>query len=300
MLVSFPVLHDFQYGQFHFATIALGILGLVAMQRERRALGGTLLAASILAKLFPAVLLFPLAAQRRWRELGWTAAAGAAFTALALAVLGTAPFVAFFEYHLPRLSDGSAFAFGEAWPEVATLITAGNQGIAGILAKLAALGVPGADGAAHLAGRVFALVLVAGGFLVGRRTRFAPRATRAIAWLGLLGLGSLASTGAWADYVPLTCVWLLALLAPRAAGRPGLAVALAVTALFQGLLIGTMPIGAAADAAWMLPLSLIGALTMLGTFLGAVFLGAPAAATVSVEEPRWSGGYEVARTPGRP
>ena len=35
VLASFPVLHNFQYGQFHFAAIALTVLSLLAFQRER-------------------------------------------------------------------------------------------------------------------------------------------------------------------------------------------------------------------------------------------------------------------------
>jgi hypothetical protein len=97
LLVAFPFLHNLQYGQFHFAAVALGVLGLLAFERGRSPLGGALLAVSILSKLFPAVLLVPLVAQRCWRDLAWTAAAGAMLTVVALVVLGPAPFVAFFQ-----------------------------------------------------------------------------------------------------------------------------------------------------------------------------------------------------------
>jgi len=288
VLASFPVLHDFQYGQFHFAAIALAVLGSLAFQRKRPALGGWLLAGAILAKLFPAVLLIPLAVQRRWRELAWTAGAGIAITAVALLVLGTAPFEAFGGYHLPRLADGSAFAFGEAWPEVATLVTAGNQGASGIVHKLAAMGVPWVDASvASIVGKVFGLGLLALALLTGLRAAKASRAEHAIGWLGLLGLGSLASTGAWADYVPLTCVWLLAYLAPLARGRSVVATVLALCALMQMTLLGTMPLGSASDAAWMMPLSLLGAVLMLGTFVGAVLVRpSPRPAIVTSGDPR--------------
>ena len=65
VLIAFPTLHNFQYGQFHFATIALAVLAMLAFARRRPAIGGTLLAVSILSKLFPALLLVPLALQRR-------------------------------------------------------------------------------------------------------------------------------------------------------------------------------------------------------------------------------------------
>ena len=272
VLAAFPVLHDFQYGQFHFAAIALVVLGLLALERRWRAVGGTLLAAAVLSKLFPAVLLVPLAVQRRWRDLGATLAAGAVITALSLAVLGGAPFAAFLEYHVPRLADGSAFAFGEAWPEVATLVTAGNQGVHGIVQKLAAMGVPGAGALASLAGRAFGLALLVVAAVVGLRGASFSRLEHAVTWLGLLGLGSLASTGAWADYVPLTCVWLLAFLLPAARGRRAVRALLVVCAVMQATLLGTMPIGAAMGASWMLPLSLLGALLLLGTFAGAALV----------------------------
>ena len=274
---SFPVLHDLQYGQFHFAAIALAVLGLVAVQRERARLGGSLLAVAILAKLFPAVLLLPLLQRRKWRVLGWTAGTSAALTGLTLLVFGSAPFTAFFGEHIGRLSSGSAFAFGEAWPEVSDLVTAGNQGVHGVLHKLAAMGLVDVDGSlVRAASRGFALLLLALAWIVGRAEPGASRHERATAWLGLLGLGSLASAGAWADYVPLTAVWVLAYLAPIAAHRPWLRVTAAVSALFQVFLIGTMPIGSAADASWMLPLSLFGSLALFATLAGATLVHAMA------------------------
>jgi hypothetical protein len=186
-------------------------------------------------------------------------------------VLGPAPFAAFLQYHLPRLGDGSAFAFGTAWPEVAPLLVAANQGVQGMLHKLWAMGVGGEDASLARAASVsYAGLLLALGAATGLRLRRAGRAERAIAWLGLLGMGSLASAGAWADYVPLTCVWLLALLAPQAAGRPAVGTALAICAVFQALLLGTMPIGDRFDAGWMIPLSLLGSAAMLATFVAPV------------------------------
>jgi hypothetical protein len=279
VLVAFPTLHNFQYGQFHFATIALAVLAMLAFARRRPAIGGTLLAVSILSKLFPALLLIPLALQRRWRDLGWTAAAGAVLTLVTLVVTGLAPFLAFADYHLPRLADGSAFAFGEAWPEVAELLIAGNQGVRGIFDKLAAMGVPAAATVSSGAGDLYGLALVMLGASIGLRGN-ASRTERAIAWLGLLGLGSLASTGAWADYVPLTCVWLLTLLAPLTVGRPAMQLALGLCAVMQLFLPGTMPLGDWIGTSWMYPLSLLGSLAMLATFTTGVALRAPVCAKV--------------------
>ncbi|MGD2114366.1 MAG: glycosyltransferase family 87 protein [Acidobacteriota bacterium] len=264
VLASFPVLYNFQYGQFHLAAVILAVGGMLAFAAGRRAGGGFLLAAAILAKMFPAVLLVPLLVRRRFRELAWTAGWGLALTALALAVFGPAPFVAFLGEHLPRLGDGSAFAFDEAWPVVADLVVADNQGVYGLARKLG-LGKPVA---AH-AGRIFGLLVLVAAGLAAHRLRGSSRWARGVLWLSLLGLASLASPGAWGDYVPSVAVWLLALVALRAVDDRRWRIPLAVAAPFQVFLLGTYPIGPGgewAPMALMLPLSAAGAVLMLGLF----------------------------------
>ncbi len=113
---SIPALYNFQYGQFHLPTIVLAVLGMLAVESRRNVLGGGLLAAAILAKIFPAFLIVPLVLRGRWKAVGWTVAFGCGITLLALVVLGPTPFEAFWHYHLPRLQSGAAFAFEDAWP----------------------------------------------------------------------------------------------------------------------------------------------------------------------------------------
>lgn len=268
VLASFPVLYNFLYGQFHLAAVAFAIGGMLAFAAGRRAGGGLLLAAAILAKMFPAVLLVPLLVGRKYRELAWTAGWGLALTGLALAVFGPAPFVAFLGDHLPRLGDGAAFAFDEAWPMVADLLRADNQGVFGLAWK-AGLDKP----VAALLGRLFGLAVLAGAGLAALRLRRAAadggRWAQGVTWLALLGLASLASPGAWGDYVPSVALWLLALVALRAADEPRWRVPLALVGLFEAFLLGTFPLGAGgewAPMALMLPLSAVGAVLMLGLF----------------------------------
>jgi hypothetical protein len=270
---SFPVLYNFLYGQFHLAAVALAVGGMLAFAAGRRAGGGLLLAAAILGKIFPAVLLVPLLTGRRFRELAWTAGWGLALTALALAVFGPAPFVAFLGDHLPRLNQGTAFEFEEAWPMVADLLRADNQGVFGLAWK-AGLGKP----VAALLGQLFGLAVLVGAGIAGLRLRRGSsegepgggsRWARGVTWIALLGLASLATAGAWGDYVPSVAVWLLALVALRAVEEPRWRVPLALVGLFEVFLLGTFPLGAGgewAPMALMLPVSAVGVVLMLGLF----------------------------------
>ncbi|MEJ2086159.1 MAG: glycosyltransferase family 87 protein [Acidobacteriota bacterium] len=271
---AFPTLHALQFGQFHITAIALAVAGMLAFETRRQALGGALVAAAALSKIFPGILLVVLASQRRWRELAWSLGAIAAITLVALAVLGTAPFMAFFDYHLPRLSNGDAFAFDEAWPEVAKLIIADNQGAYGFVEKLRALGVPGLDKAiASRVATLFGLLLVGATALFGRHQAALPRRLQAAGWLALLGLGSMTSNGAFGDYVPLTIIWMLTLLASRMLDGWRVAVPLGLCWLFHYTLIGTAPLGDWFDPGIMIPLSAVALLTMLGTYGWVVVAG---------------------------
>lgn len=290
VLSAFPVLFNFQFGQFHLMAIAAGTTAMLAFAKGRPAIGGGLLALAILSKMFPAVLLIPLLVRRRSRALGWTALWGALATVVALGVLGPAPFTAFFDYHLPRLADGSAFAFDEVWPELAGLVVADNQGAFG-LARKAGLAKP----AAAWIGRIFGLGVLALAALAGLRNGLgASRWARAATWLGLLGLASMVSAGAWGDYVPTTAIWLLALVAAKGFESRPLGLALAVAAAFQYTLIGTFPIGSWEPAALMAAVSAAGALAMMALFAGTV-AAAPGALAETPAEAQATGAEEPLR-----
>jgi hypothetical protein len=281
-LAAFPMLHNFQFGQFHLPAIALALLAMCSFAAHRHATGGLLLAVAVLAKVFPVVLIPMLLAARRWKAMVWTAAWGAAATVLAVLVLGTAPFIAFWDYQLPRLADGSAFAFDEAWPEISGLVIADNQGVYGLVRKLG-----GSKTVAGGVGRIFLLGVLGLSAVVGLRSGRPSRWSRATSWLGLLGLGSLASAGAWGDYVPATAVWLLALLIaiPLASARWRLA--FGTIAVLEWFLLGTMPIGEWAPPAVMVPIAGLGSIAMLALFLAATvrpaesWMRAPSAADLS-------------------
>lgn len=259
---SFPVLYNFQYGQFHFATLALCVGGLIALESKRRGVGAALIAFAILAKLFPALLVVLLMAERRFRDVAAILAACALWCLAGVAVLGSEPYFAFFFQQVPRLISGEAFAFGEAWPEVADLLVAANQGMRGIVLKLAVF-FPGLAGLSTVLSTGYALLLVGLAWFLGARLGGEARQQRGLIWLGILGLGSLASAGAWADYVSLIGLWTLGYVIPRLSSRPMLSAGLWLAGFFQFTLLGAAPLGPSANPSWMLPLSLLGAVSLL-------------------------------------
>ncbi len=266
--VAFPVLHNFQYGQFHFATVALATLGLLFLHQQKRIAGGALLGAAISAKLFPLWALALLFGQKRYRDIVATLGFTGFYFLLGWLTLGPSPYLAFFGEHTARLSNGSAFAFGQAWPEVADLVTAGNQGVAGIVGKAQALGLSFLDSTwAARAATLYSVALLPALYLTGTNLEGADRGRLAAVWMGAIGLASLASAGAWADYVPLTGVWLAVILLPLLDRKKSLRWTVVGAAFLQMTLIGTMPLGSFSEGAWLIPLSLISALGLFSLFV---------------------------------
>jgi hypothetical protein len=258
--ISPAALFNFQYGQFHFATILLAIAGLLAFESGRRSLGGALLAAAICAKIFPALLVVYLATQRRWKDLAWTGAFVAGFTGLAFLVLGATPFTAFVDYHLPRLANGDAFAFGDAWPDFAAALAAANQSPAGVVSKLEALGVA-ADGLLTPLNAIYSIAIVALAVWAGRRD--GSRARRAQTWVALLLLASLRSPGAWGDYVPVPGIWLLTLLGTETATSARRVATLSIAWVLLFFLPGVVPTPVLPPLVPMMALSFVGLAALL-------------------------------------
>ena len=252
--LALPLPFNFQFGQFHLAAIALSVAGMLAFARGRAPVGGALLAAAIVSKLFPGLLLVYLAAARRWTALAWTAAMGAAYTGLALLVFGPAPFVAFATYHLPRVASGAAFSFFRR----TDLTLASNYGIYGLPFKLERLGLTGLrpEQSGPLLAWLFTLALLVVAVIAGRR-RLAP-AQQPLVWLGLLILGSLRSPLAPNVYTAAPAIWLLTLLAVELTGRSALVVVGFVLAWLAMGSVPPMPTPEGTIVAWM-----VGQLLML-------------------------------------
>jgi hypothetical protein len=245
MLSSFPFLFNFQFGQFHLAAIAIALAGMLAFSSGRDRLGGALLAAAIVSKIFPGLLLVYLAIRRRGRAVLWTLAFAAAYALAGVLVLGFAPYRAFFEYHLPRVASGEAFAFFLD----NDLTVAANASVYAIAFKMERLGVPGVSGA--VAGPLvwtYTALLLGATIVAARRAR--DFALEPAVWLALLTLAALRSPDAPNVYIGASALWMLTLLAVETRGRVH-QVALVVVAWFVISVIPPPPDPKATLVLWM-------------------------------------------------
>jgi hypothetical protein len=217
VFLATPILLTLQIGNFQLAALALTILAFVAFEQKRPAVGGALLGFALF-KIFPGIVLIPLAIQRRWRALFWTAASSAVYTGLSILWMGTSPFVQFFRYDLPRLTSGGAWDFLELDFPVIHQVAGINQGIPGLALKLREFGLLGAT-QAHDAMRtystVFTLIVFALAVYSAFRLESTDRLGRAQVWLALVGLAALRSPFVPDTYGLISALWLWAVVMPR-------------------------------------------------------------------------------------
>jgi alpha-1,2-mannosyltransferase len=228
--LSPPVQITLQLGNFQVGAIALALIGMVAIAREREPLGAALLSFAILSKLFPGALLLVLAAQRRWRALLLTLAGAVLWTGLTLAIFGAAPFDAFFGHHLPRLASGEAFGQMRMFFPAAI-----NQSVHGLPMKLSLFGIgSGSNALGSLLAWIFTVLVCAVAVWLGRRSSEPRR--QPLLWALVLGLGTYRSPFLPQEYAaigPLLVLCLLAVTAPLAGRRLLTFVVAFVLLLFQ-------------------------------------------------------------------
>jgi len=219
LLATLPVMLNFQFGQFHAMTVILAIAGMVAFEKQRTVIGGALLGFAILAKIFPALLLVYLVAQRRWREIISTLIFVAIFTGLSVVILGFAPMQAFLSFELPRLINGQAFTFIDR-EELPLFIKARNFSIYGLIVKLRLLGISGLNTTIfHLLQWVYTIAIFVLTFFAARKHLNGSRLLKAQVWTAVLILASLRSPIAPSAYVVVPALFLLVLLAGEIHGR---------------------------------------------------------------------------------
>jgi alpha-1,2-mannosyltransferase len=205
--LSLPLLLTLQFGNFQLVALAGSMLAMLAFERGRHALGGGILAAMTLGKIFPGILVLLLLFQRRWRSVAWTAGFGILILIVAWAVLGAAPFVAMISYNLPRLSTGAAVETQFQYPDA----IAASHAVFGLVQKLSLLGVPGMSRSTAIASSwAYTGVLIVLVWLGARVS--ANRLPRALVWLALLHLASLRSPFTPEPYAQFPLLWMFVLL----------------------------------------------------------------------------------------
>lgn len=227
VIASLPGSFDLQFGQVHLLAIAAAVAGRVLLEKSRPWAGAALLAAAIVVKIFPAMLLVELLARRRWRDVAQVAAFSLLFVMAGILFLGWGPHADFISYQIPRLTGGSAFSFFER----SDLFISRNFSPFAIPLKLAKLGWGDfGHSEAQWLSRGFALLLLILAWRFARKDGEdrPERLDLAIGWLALLSLAGLFSPLAPSAYVLASFLWMLAFLAAKVRG--GQETALFVTA----------------------------------------------------------------------
>lgn len=235
--VAVPTLQTFQFGQFHLSAFALAAAGMLAFESRRVGLGGALLGAAVVTKVYPAVLLLLIASQRRWQDLGMTLIWMAAFGILGLVILGPDPYQAFLSYQVPRILDGSAFPTPSDGDEMTAIMT----GVSSLPERMRILGLPILPlQIGPWLGRALGLGILAIIWRAGRRT--STRSRLVMLWFGLLNLVVLQGGAAFCDYTPATSLWLMTFVTMGMARNRLIAVVLWVSWLHLTTLLGTFPL----------------------------------------------------------
>lgn len=235
--LSFPMLSCLQKGNVQVVVIAASMLAMVLFEKRRDAAGGAILAFAAMSKIYPGMLVIYLLAQRRWRALIWTSAAGLAFLAVSLVDTGWAPYASFL-HRLPQILGGEAFP---AFRNPAAIAI--NFSIPGLVFKLGQLGVPGMSFfASKIVGWAYTVVVVAATVLVARRP--VAKDHLPAVWMAILILATLRSPFLPMGYAAIPPLWLLTLMAARSTptGRT-----LAVVVVLWALLNCSWPVDWPAD-----------------------------------------------------
>lgn len=215
VLASVPASFGLQFGQVHLLAIGAALLGRALQEKGRGLAGSALLAAAIVVKVFPGILLVELAARRRFREIAQVAAFTALFLLAGIAVLGWDPHADFLGYQVPRLLDGSAFSFFER----SDLLISRNFSPFAIPLKLEKMGLGDfGHSEAAWASRLFALLLLILAWRFAGKEKRSQPVDLAIGWLALLSLAALQSPLAPSAYVLASPLWMLAFLAAKVRG----------------------------------------------------------------------------------
>jgi hypothetical protein len=230
LLLMLPVRLTLQTGNYQIVAIALCLLAFAAFDAERDALGGALLGFAIDTKLFPALLVVLLLAQRRYRAAAWSVAMSGAIAGASYLVLGAPSYESFVSFQLPRLANGDAFPMLKAFLPAVMI----NHSVYGVVVKGIHLGVAGLDfRVASIVAWLYTVVAVALVVVVGRRG--SPRDPVPVLFcLALAALRSPFLPQEYAEFVPML---LLLVMAARAGHTPTRGALLGVAAVALGVVV---------------------------------------------------------------
>jgi hypothetical protein len=225
--LSHATLVNFAYGQPHCFMLACAALGMSAFEQGRNRTGGLLLALAISLKVAPVFLVAYLWGQRRFSAVTATLVWSIAIAVLTWLVLGPDPWIAFFQYQVPRLMSGEAFTnFSDSAQES---LQTYNMSFAGTVYTLAGLRVPYATAAvARGLSLGYAIAVVVLAWWAGRRRQ----SHAALTWFALLCLSSFASFFAPAEYAVTGPLYLLVFCISWYWDRPRVLLGVAAAWLF--------------------------------------------------------------------
>lgn len=279
--ISFPVLSNLQYGQFHMISIFLAVAAMMWFMQGKYLIGGFALSIAMLSKVAPGILLIYLVVRKQWKEVEWTLGCCAVYSLIAVVVIGTKPLVAFFSRQLPSLQSGSAFAFADTWPEFRNFIIAGNQSPFAFIFKLDALGVSGMTQTVakftHMFYSISVIVIaVAASRIDGGRTK------QLLIWLALLNLATLVSKGAWGNYIPIGTLWAMTFMVREFVSTVRQKLRIVIIDIFMFLSLGVLPLPGLGNPTVFTSLSAIGMLITIGFNIWILFRHKVAAETDSI------------------
>ncbi|MFL6576336.1 MAG: glycosyltransferase family 87 protein [Povalibacter sp.] len=206
IFMALPTLSMLQKGNIQGMIIALAVASMLCFDKKKNAVGGALLAYTIVSKLYPGLLVIYLLVRKQWTALGWTAAMGVAYVLVSLADVGVAPYIAFLK-HLPGLMGGESFPALRMAPSMSI-----NLSIPGLIFKLKLFGVPGMGfAAAKVVGWIYTAVALWMTVLLARRAR--TYQDKVMVFIAIMILATLRSPFLPIAYGVFPALWLLTIVA---------------------------------------------------------------------------------------
>jgi alpha-1,2-mannosyltransferase len=229
-------------GNVQLAIIAVSMIAMVFLERERHAAGGVLLAYAVVSKLYPGLLVLYLLLRRDWRAVAWIALFSIAFVVISIADFGFGPYFSF-ATHMPKLLSGEAF------PALRNPVAiAINESIPGLVFKLGLFGVPQMGFAtARVVGWVYTVIAV----LLTARLALQPVAAgrEPLVWIAILILATMRSPFL-PTYAPFPSMWAATLLAALTWGRSGIFITAVAGWVVLAFTFGTGGAPPAVNAIW--------------------------------------------------